>query len=471
LTYVAAAMDNTSRRDRMLKSEEPVMSKRMTRRRVMSNTARSAGALTFLWLVPRRVLGANERLNVAGIGVGGKGSSDIRECGDEDVVALCDVDDERAAKSYSRFPDAKRYKDYRKMFDVEGKRIDAVTVSTPDHTHAHAAILAMSLGKHVHCQKPLTHSVHEARLMRETAARMKVATQMGNQGHCHDDWRRLVELIQADVIGKVREVYVWTNRPIWPQGMDRPTETMPTPVHLDWDLWLGPAPARPYNQAYAPFRWRGWWDFGTGALGDMGCHKIDLAFFALKLDAPISVEARSSTVSAETPPKWSIITYTFGSRGDLPPVKLTWYDGQRKPPASLVGGRELPANGSILVGDKDTLFVHETSGPGFFMSGATVEDHAHVPMTLPRMPGSDDRKNIDGNHRREWIAACKGGPPALSNFDYAGRLTEAVLLGNVALRAGKRIEWDATRMKVTNVPEADRYIRRAYRKGWELAAS
>jgi len=444
----------------------------MTRRRLLKRTAAGAGTLALPTLVTGRVLGANERLNVAGIGVGGKGGSDIGHCDGENVVALCDVDDKEAAGSYKRFPKAKRYKDFRQMLEREGKRIDAVTVSTPDHVHAHAAIMAMNMSKHVYCQKPLTHSIHEARLMRETAARMKVATQMGNQGHSHAITRRLVDLIRAGVLGTVRDVHVWTNRPSWPQGMRRPTDTPSVPGHLDWDLWLGPAPHRPYHPAYAPFKWRGWWDFGTGALGDMGCHNMDLPFFALGLRDPISVEARSSEVSDESAPRWAVIEYLFTAPGGGSQLKLTWYDGGRKPPAKLVKKPVLPAtNGVILVGDKDTLFVPKYWGPGTFLSGAKLEDFKNVPQTLPSAPGADDEGKIDRLHRLEWIAACKGGPPALSNLDYAAPLVESVLLGNVALRAGTKIEWDAKEMKVTNVPEANRYVRREYRKGWELASS
>src|ERR1051326_4082581 len=302
---------------------------RLSRRQFVrrSTTTAAAVALAFPFVARRSVLGANNRLNIAGIGVGGKGASDVANVDEENIYALCDVDDVNGAGSFKKYPQAKRFKDYRVMLEKEGKNIDAVTVSTPDHMHAPAALTAMKLGKHVYCQKPLTHTVHEARQMAETARQHKVATQMGNQGHCNPDTRRLVELIQAGVLGKVGAVHVWTDRPAnwWPQGIGRPSGSPPVPATLDWDLWLGVAPFRPYNPAYVPFKWRGFWDFGTGALGDMACHCMDLAFFALKLGAPASVEAQSSGVNSETAPNWSIISYEFPARAGRPATKLTWY--------------------------------------------------------------------------------------------------------------------------------------------------
>jgi predicted dehydrogenase len=430
------------------------MTRRLDRRRLVQS---AAAAFAFPKLVPSRVFGANERLNVAGIGVGGQGEPDISGCATENIVAICDVDPQRAAGMRGKFPTAKFYADFRRMLEQEAARIDAVTVSTPDHTHASASIMAMKLKKHVYCQKPLTHSVWEARQMAETARRQGVATQMGIQGHSEPDTRRLVELIQAGALGKVKEVHVWTDRPIWPQGLRRPADTPPAPAHLDWDLWIGPAPMRPYHPAYHPFKWRGWWDFGTGALGDMACHNMDLAFFALKPGAPGRVEAESSGVNAETAPKWSII------RWDFPALRMIWYDGGKKPPADIVKGRTLPGNGIILIGEKDTLFVPNYWGAGQFLSGAKPEDFKNVPQSLPRRD-----EPFDQNHYQEWIAACKGGPAALANFDYAGPMTEAVLLGNVALRAGAPIEWDAANLKVVNVASANQYVRREYRAGWSL---
>ena len=436
----------------------------LTRRQFVKRGAIAASALTFPFVATRNVLGANNRLNIAGIGVGGKGASDVENVSQENIYALCDVDEVNGAGSFRKYPKAKRYKDFRVMLEKEGKNIDAVTVSTPDHMHAPAALLAMKMGKHVYCQKPLTHTVHEARRMAEVARERKVATQMGNQGHCNPDTRRLVELIQAGVLGKVSAIHVWTDRPgtWWPQGIERPKGTPPAPPTLDWELWLGVAPWRPYHPAYVPFKWRGFWDFGTGALGDMACHCMDLAFFSLKLAAPSSVEAHSSAVNEETAPVWSIIVYEFPGQGARPPLTMTWYDGGKKPAADLVKSPELSSNGIVLVGDKDTLYVPNYWGAGSFLSGAKLEDFKDIPKTLPRPP------DFERNHHQEWLDACKGGPQALSNFDYAGPMTEAVLLGNVALRAGKKILWDSKALKVTNAPEADRHLRTEYRKGWRV---
>lgn len=409
---------------------------------------------------PHRV-SPNEKLNIAAIGAGGQAATDIGGCAGENIVALCDVDRKRLEERGAKFPKARLFRDYRQMIESM-KEIDAVIVSTPDHHHAPAAVMAMRLGKHVYCQKPMSHSVWEARLMREVAAKTKVVTQMGNQGHAYDSTRRLVELVQAGAIGEVREVHVWTDRPIWPQGIERPKESQPVPEHLDWDLWLGPAPERPYHAAYAPFNWRGWWDFGTGAPGDMGCHNADAAFWALKLDAPVSIEAESSGVNSETAPKWSIVRSEFPKRGKLPPVTITWYDGGKLPSRDLVGGEALPKNGTIFVGSKGRIVFKDWNPDGFrLLPEDQFKDFKGPVQSIPRAS--------DGPYK-EWIAACKGGPMCLSNFDYAGRLTEFVLLGNVALRAGRKIEWDAKKLRVKNFSEADQFIRREYRKGWELKA-
>lgn len=436
----------------------------LSRRRFVKRSVLAAAVLAMPFVARRNVLGANGRLNIAGIGVGGKGASDVANVDNENLYALCDVDEVNAAGSFRKYEQAKRFKDFRVMLEKEGSHIDAVTVSTPDHMHAPAALMAMKMGKHVYCQKPLTHTVHEARLMAETAREHRVATQMGNQGHCNPDTRRLVELIQAGVLGKVSTIHVWTDRPgnWWPQGIGRPLGAPPVPPTLDWDLWLGVAPRRPYHPAYVPFKWRGFWDFGTGALGDMACHCMDLAFFSLKLGAPGSVEAQSSPVNGETAPVWSVIHYEFPAANGQPPVKMTWYDGGKKPSPDLVKGPKLESNGIILIGDKDTLSVPNYWGAGAFLSGAKVEDFRNIPQSLPRPQG------FERNHHQEWLDACKGGPKALSNFDYAGPMTEAVLLGNVALRVGKRIQWDSKNLKVTNVPEANRFLHTEYRNGWTV---
>ncbi|MEC8929036.1 MAG: Gfo/Idh/MocA family oxidoreductase [Verrucomicrobiota bacterium] len=430
----------------------------LTRRRFLQ-----ASAVALPAFVPSRVFGANDRLNVAAIGCGGKGAVDIDGCARENIVALCDVDYTRAAATFKRFDNANRYPDFRVMMEKEGKHIDAVTVSTPDHTHAVAAALALRMGKHVYCQKPLTHKVDEARLLTKLAREKKVATQMGNQGHSNPDSRRLVELIRGGALGKVKEAHVWTDRPIWPQGIDRPKDTPRVPDTLDWNLWLGPAPQRPYHPAYVPFKWRGWWDFGTGALGDMGCHNQDLAYWALDLRDPVTVEATShSSVNEETAPKWSVVQYLFPKNKRRGAVKLVWYDGGKKPDPALVKEKTLPKNGSIIIGTKDTLYVPMYWGPGRFLSGAKMSDFKNIPETLPKP------KNFGRHHYQEWIDACKGGPAALSNFDYAGPMTESVLLANVALRAGRKIEWDAQAMRVTNHPKANAFVRHSYRKGWKL---
>ncbi len=443
------------------------MENRISRRDFMGGVA-AAAAFT---IVPGRVLGAeppSDKLNIAAIGAGGMGAHNIQMCSDENIVALCDVDDERAAETYKAYPDTKKYRDFRVMLEKE-KNIDAVVVATPDHTHTVAAMAAMELGKHVYVQKPLTKTVKEARMLTEAARKYKVVTQMGNQGHSGDGIRLICEWIWAGFIGNVREVYAWTNRPIWPQGMERPKDTPPAPQTLDWDLWLGPAPQRPYNPAYAPFKWRGWWDFGTGALGDMACHIVDPVFWALKLKYPTSVEACSTAVNGETAPLASIVRYHFPARGDMPAVKLHWYDGGMMPERP----EELEAN--MRMGDEDggVLFVGDK---GKLMCGC----YAKSPRLLPREKMSELRNNMpektlrriplgmDG-HEKDWIRACKeGGEAPSSNFDYAGPLTEMVVMGNLAIRSGRPLEWDGENMKVINFEDANQYVHYDYRQGWTL---
>jgi predicted dehydrogenase len=336
-------------------------------RRDLMGAAAAVAAFTF---VPKRVLGgagqssANEKLNIAGIGVGGQGGGDMDALSSQNIVALCDVDDQRAADTFNKFPNARKYKDFRKMLDKEHKNIDAVMVATPDHCHAPAAITAMKLGKHVYCEKPMAHTIYEARRMTEVAKEMKVVTQMGQGGHAGEGLRFTYEFIHDGAIGPVREVHVWSDRPIWPQGIDRPKDTPPIPKTLDWDLWLGPAKWRPYHNAYVPFAWRGWWDFGCGAMGDMAVHNADPAFFCLDLDAPTAVEAQTSEVNDETLPKWSIITYEFPAKGDRPAVKMIWYDGGKLPPRppELEEGRSLGDNGILFVGDKGKILCGGWSG-------------------------------------------------------------------------------------------------------------
>jgi len=409
-----------------------------------------------------------DKLNIAVVGAGGRGAEDIRGCEGQNFIALCDVDDERAADSYKKFPNAKRYKDWRKMLEAENKNIEAVIVATPDHHHAIVSINAMKLGKHVYCEKPLTRTIFEARQIAKTAAEMKVATQMGTQGHAFEGTRQAVEVIRAGAIGDVKEVHVWSDRPgsWWRQGIDRPTDEQPIPPGLDWDLWLGPSPMRPYNRAYVPFTWRGFWDFGTGPIGDMGIHNFDTAFWALELGLPITIQVLDAEgVNQETGPKWSIIEINFPARGAKPPVKLTWYDGLKKPARELFQGEKIPTNGSLIIGQKGTLFTRTWHGGGeaegdmfVLLPRREFEGYQPPPKSLPR-PKS---------HYTEWLNACRGIGQPLSNFTYASVLTESLLLGSLALRLGKKIEWDAEKMEVKNNPQANQFITPQFRPGWSL---
>jgi len=435
----------------------------------------AVGAVAAFTIVPRCVLGGagntppSEKLNIAGIGVGGQGASDLQALESQNIVALCDVDWRHAADTFRRYPNAKKYKDFRQMLDEEDKNIDAVVVATPDHVHAPASMAAIKRGKHVYCEKPLTHSVYEARMIAEAAREHKVATQMGNQGQAGEETRLLREYIWDGAIGPVREAHVWTDRPLnglnrvyWPQGVDRPADVPPVPDTLDWDLWLGPAPERPYNPAYLPFVWRGWWDFGTGALGDIGCHALDPVFRVLKLGHPTSVEAVSTLVNNETYPVASVVHYQFPARGDMSAVKLTWYDGGMRPPRpdELEDDRQMGTNGALYIGDKGKMLN------GRLIPESKMSEYKKPEPTIPRSPG----------HHIEWIEACKGGKPAGSNFpDHAGPLAQAVLLGNVALRPElkermnrTKLMWDGENMKITNVPDANQFLQREYRKGWTL---
>ncbi|MBC8469660.1 MAG: Gfo/Idh/MocA family oxidoreductase [Planctomycetes bacterium] len=452
------------------KKPDEKQNKKLSRRDFMG----AAAAVTAFTIVPRSVLGGqghiapSEKVNIAGIGVGGQGGSDIRSLSSQNIVALCDVDWRHASGTFKRHPNAKKYKDFRVMLDEEDKNIDAVVVATPDHVHAVASMAAIKRGKHVYCEKPLTHSVYEARMIAKAAREHKVATQMGNQGQASEGTRLMSEYIWAGAIGQVREVHVWTDRPLrglndvyWPQGVGRPTDTPPVREGLDWDLWLGPAPERPYHPYYVPFKWRGWWDFGTGALGDIGCHSIDPIWRALKLKYPVSVEASCTLVNNETYPVASMVTYHFDARGDMAPVKLTWYDGGLRPPRpdELKEGQQFGDNGTLFVGDKGKMFGYT------IIPESLRQEIGRPPKVLPRSPG----------HHQEWIDACKGGKPAGSNFDHAGPLAEAVLLGNVALRpeikkelTNKSLLWDSQGFKFTNLPEANKYLHTEYREGWSL---
>jgi predicted dehydrogenase len=491
------------------------MSSRMNRRRFLQATA-AAGAGYFFTTsalsAERAAAGPNGKLYFAGIGVGGKGSGDITQAARlGEVIAICDIDENRLkAKANEKdkttgeqhFLKAMKYFDYRKVFDEQGKQIDAVVVSTPDHSHAPASIMAMKLKKHVYCQKPLTHTVFEARQMREVARRMGVATQMGNQGSAASGLRRAVELVQAGVIGPVHEAHVWTNRPIWPQApgiMKRPPEA-PLPAYVHWDEFIGPAPLRPYANYqetvidrktrekrvetkgwYHPFNWRGWWDFGTGALGDMVCHTANMAFRALKLGYPTSVVADATDVNPETYPGSAKVTFQFPERDGMPPVTLIWYEGRRGgkkllPPEDLVHkaiaidtnerhkGR-LVDSGSILVGDKGMLYSPDDNGTQFFLYPA--KEYEGLNKTKPEKLPVNGKG--DFGMKAEWVEAIRGGPPAYSNFDFAAMLTETILLGNIAIRlTGEKLAWDGPDLKFTNNTKANQYLHYEYRKGWTL---
>jgi predicted dehydrogenase len=482
----------------------------LTRRSFIGRTAVAAGLASLSYPYIGRVLGANDRISVASIGVGGKGDGDSSQAftAGGDIVALCDIDSNTlnnkdksfkdvAAKAQRTY-DAKLYRDWRKMFDEMGKSIDAVTVSTPDHVHGSAAITAMRLGKHVYCQKPLTQTVWEAREMRRLAKEKNLATQMGNQGSAGDGLRRSVEVIQAGVIGNPLELHVWSNRPIWPQGIARPEGEDPVPGNIDWDLWLGPAQYRPFKKGvYHSFNWRGWYDFGTGALGDMACHTVNMPFRALKLGFPNVVELEvASRVYPETYPLTSRIRFEFPEREGLPPCKFWWYDGNPQSKdgmfksgnfvtplrpsgditKEIIAGRgSLPHSGCLVIGEKGNLFAGDDYGSRFqilmkgekdYVDGAKHEACIAVPQSIPRVSEQD----TDLAMKKEWFAMMKGGPPAYSNFDIAAYLTEIILLGVVALRSGvgHKLEWDGPNMRATNAPEAARFVKREPRKGWEI---
>ncbi len=405
----------------------------------------------------------NEKLDVAFIGSGGQAGFSLQGLADQNIVALCDVDQRRAAGAFQRYAKAGKFRDFRKMFDKLHRQIDAVVVCTPDHMHAPASLWAMRLGKHVYCEKPLCWSIEEARLMAAAAKQYQVATQMGTQGMAEDGSRAGVEVVRSGVLGAVREMHVWTDRAqsVWPQGIERPTDRPPVPQGLDWDLWLGVAPRRPYHPAYVPFKWRGWKNFGTGAIGDMGIHNAAMPYVGLKLGLPTSVEiVGTSRLVSETFPAWSILRLEFPARGELPPVTLHWYDGGKRPSSDLIGGREVARNGAILVGEKATLYSIEwTGGDWHLLPEDKFRDYRPPAPTVPRSAG----------HHKEWVAACKGGPAALCNFvDFAAPLTEVMLLGCLAQRVGKKIRWDAANMRAVGCPEADEFIKRDYRKGWEI---
>jgi predicted dehydrogenase len=475
---------------------------KLSRRKFLKTSGFVATGIT---IVPRHVLGGigfvapSDKLNIAGVGIGGRGQGILKGAfknGASNIVALCDVDDKRAANTFKKYEKAVRYKDFRVMLEKQ-KDIDAVMVATPDHTHAVVAMAAMQLGKHVYVEKPLTHDIYEARMLTEAAKKYKVVTQMGNQGASGDGVRKIIEWIAADAIGEVTRVHCWTNRPIWPQGISTPSGKYEIPKELDWNLWLGPAPQRDYNPAYLPFSWRGWWDYGTGALGDMGCHVIDPPFRALKLGYPISVEASSGQVYAsnfqladipDSCPPCSKVHLQFPARDGMPPVEMIWYDGGIMPkrPEELLPGEEMGNSdgGVIFEGSKGKIMCGVYGVKPTLLPTKLHKDFKEPEPTLPRIP-----KGSDG-HQQNWVKACKEGTPTTSGFEYAGPFTEAVLMGNLGIRsynlkklkAGKtptswdpwkypgriKLDWDGPNMKVTNFDEANQFVKRKYRDGWIL---
>jgi predicted dehydrogenase len=427
------------------------MTSNMNRRDFLRGTLAAGLAATF----PHPAIGrlrVNEKLAIGVIGTSGRALGNIEGVQGEDIVAVCDIDDRLLDQAGNRFPKAKKYNDFRKLIEAGG--LDAVVVSTADHVHAPASAMALRLGKHVYCEKPLAHSVYEARTLAKLAAEARVATQMGTQIHAEDNYRRVVELVKAGAIGPVREVHVWIEKS-W-SGGERPKTAEPIPPYLKWDLWLGPAPERPYHSTYQPMNWRKWWDFGNGSLGDMACHFMDLPFWALDLRHPTTVQAEGPPVHPETTPEWLKVAYEFPARGDQPPVTLTWYDGGKRPP--LLAEKKLPEwrNGVLFVGEKGQLLA-DYGRKRLFPEDAFRDFQPPAP-TIPRSIG----------HHAEWIVACKEGKPTTCNFDYSGALSEAVLLGNVAYRTGQKLEWDPAQLKATNCPAADAYLRRDYRAGWTL---
>jgi predicted dehydrogenase len=437
---------------------------RITRRSFLSAAATLAAGPSLL-----RGQNSLDKLNIAIIGTGGRGASNLAGVATENIVALCDVDAKAVEAAAVNHPKAMKFADFRKVFDHANK-FDAVVVSTCEHTHAFATWLALKHGKHVYCEKPLTHNIWEARRIREEAAKVKVATQMGIQMHATENYRRVVELVQAGVIGPVREAHVWVSRAWGHQSAEaaaqhhdivsvseRPKQAEPVPAGLDWDLWLGPAPKRLFHSVYVPGpKWYRWWDFGNGTMSDLGSHWNDLPFWALKLKAPLTVEAHGPPPHPEIAPASMSARYVFGARGKLPPVVLTWYQGEAKPAVWRSGGIPKWGYGCLFVGEKGMILADY--GKHLLLPEKEFADLKRPTPSIPRSPG----------HYAEWIEACKTGKPTSADFQYSGWLTEANHLGNVAYRAGKKLEWDAEEMRARNAPEANPFIRREYRPGWEL---
>jgi len=427
------------------------MSLRINRRRLLETSA-LMGASVLLTrnskaAPPRSV---NEKLNIGVIGIANQGAYNLESVQSENIVALCDVDDNYLAATAQRFPRAVTYNDYRKM--LERKDLDAVVIATPDHTHAPATLAALETGRHVYCEKPLTHTVVEARRVAEAAKKYKRVTQMGTQIHASNNYRRVVELIQSGAIGAVTEAHAWVGR-VW-SGEEIPAVSPPVPANLHWNLWLGSAPTRPYQPLYAPANWRGYWAFGGGTLGDMGCHHVDLLFWALDLRYPSAISAEGPPVHPEITPKWLIAHYDFPARGKKPPVKLTWYHGEKRPPQFAEGTLPQWGDGTLFVGEKGMLLADYDRH--LLLPEKDFTGFVPPPHTIPDSIG----------HHAEWIQACKTGGLTTCRFDYSGALTETILLGNVAYRTGKKLEWDAKNLKAKNAPEASQFLYPTYRSNW-----
>jgi len=432
------------------------VSHKLTRRRFLQTTSAGVAVVTSgVWsqLPAADSKSPNGKLNLACVGTANRAGDDINGVKGENIVALVDIDDNYLNKAKSTFKDARGYNDYREMLDKEKGKIDACVIGTADHQHAPAAIRAIRNGLHVYVEKPLTHTVTEARILAEAAKKHGVVTQMGTQIHAEENYRRVVEMIQAGTIGNVTEVHVWVGKG-WGGG-ERPTTEDAPPATLHWDLWLGPAPVRPFAVGrYHPANWRRWWDFGQGTLGDMACHYMDLPFWALKLRHPTTCEAEGPPVHAETCPLGLTVRYQFPERDGLSACKLTWYDGNMIP--KEVAGERVPGAGVMFVGSEGKMYADYGNYRLF-----PAEKFANFKPPAPSIPRSI-------GHHAEWIKACKDGSPTTCNFDYSGALTESVLLGNVAYRTGKKLEWDAKTLKATNCPEADKYLTKQYRAGWEV---
>lgn len=436
----------------------------ISRRKFLATT----GAASLATLQPRFAIGQegespNDKLNIALIGAGGMARAAVEDCRDENFAAFCDVDDRRCRATYREHPDVPTFKDFREMMDTMDKEIDAVVVSTPDHTHFAAAMECMQRGKHVYVQKPLAHNIWQVRTLQKAAHKYGVVTQMGNQGHASNGIREAKEWYQAGILGEVREAHVWTDRPKLPwfeKPLSIPPEAESVPQALDWDLWQGPVPARSFSSEYVPVKWRGWWDYGCGSLGDIGCHELDTPVWAMDLGIPEKVEVKlNDAMNRDFTSFSAVVTYHFAARGDKPATKVYWYEGCEAPrPEKMSDDESLVGNGSYMVGSKETLYMPYMHPNTPKLIGASESRDDLPPATIPR---------VAGGPFREWIRGIKGGPAPGSNFDVSANLTEVVLLGAMAIRCGHTIEWDAEKLEVKGHPELSSYIKEEARPGWE----